>query len=90
MSDLIHKSQIYELLGQSGKKDIHVSDIDLLPTVDAVPVVRCKECVQHNTSNPMTYYVDGVHTRYCRCEILGRLVKDDSFCSFGKRKVGDT
>lgn len=49
---------------------------ELLPTVDAVPVVRCKDCKHH--------YDCGVHF----CNRLGMDCPDDSdfFCSYGERK----
>lgn len=51
---------------------------ELLPTVDAVPVVRCKDCKHH--------YDCGVHF----CNRLGMDCPDDSdfFCSYGERKEG--
>lgn len=48
------------------------------PTVDAVPVVRCKDCKHH--------YDCGVHF----CDRLGMDCPNDSdfFCSYGERKDG--
>ena len=48
------------------------------PTVDAVPVVRCRECKYHHDC--------GTHF----CDALGMDCPDDSefFCSYGKRKEG--
>lgn len=46
--------------------------IDEAPTVDAVPVVRCKDCTQYNGH------------RYCRYTEL--IVLDNDFCSYGERK----
>jgi len=47
------------------------------PSVDAVSVVRCGECIQRNTVNcPM--WKDEV--RYP--------IKDDGFCCYGERKNG--
>lgn len=50
----------------------------ILPTVDAVPVVRCEDCKHH--------YDCGVHF----CDRLGMDCPDDSdfFCSYGERKDG--
>ena len=47
------------------------------PTVDAVPVVRCKDCaVPHN--------------KYTGCPKLNGLVTPpDFYCPFGERKDGD-
>ena len=48
------------------------------PTVDAVPVVRCRECKHHHDCD--THF----------CDALGMDCPDDSefFCSYGKRKGG--
>ena len=53
------------------------SDIKNAPTVDAVPVVRCKDCaVPHN--------------KYTGCPMLNGLVTPpDFYCPFGERKDGD-
>lgn len=52
--------------------------IEKAPTVDAVPVVQCKDCKHH--------YDCGVHF----CDRLGMDCPDDSdfFCSYGERKDG--
>lgn len=50
-----------------------------MPTVDAVEVVRCKDCKY--------YYLDkGCHNR--AAGVLVRRESDD-FCSYGERKDGD-
>ena len=48
------------------------------PTVDAVPVVRCRECKHHHDC--------GTHF----CDALGMDYPDDSefFCAYGERKEG--
>ena len=48
-----------------------------MPTVDAVPVVRCRDCaVPHN--------------KYTGCPMLNGLVTPpDFYCPFGERKDGD-
>lgn len=56
------------------------------PTIDAVPVVRCKDCkgseVFQNDSS-------GVMARYCKAFTLKRMVADDDYCSYGERKDDD-
>ena len=66
-----------------GTKPVHFSAnaIDLAPTVDAVPVVRCREC---GHGMPC---IDG----YVRCSHpSGKsiLMKSSDFCSYGERKEG--
>ena len=50
--------------------------IEQAPTVDAVPVVRCRECKHHHDC--------GTHF----CDALGMDCPDDSefFCSYGERR----
>ena len=50
--------------------------IDDAPTIDAVPVVRCKEC-KHYWKN---------HTDDCSVHVCLASPKDDAFCSEGERK----
>ncbi len=52
------------------------------PTVDAIPVVRCKDC-KHR-------YVDGDNVRYNMCLLNHNKVQsDDLFCADGERKNED-
>lgn len=59
------------------KKEFSVlkSVVDQMPTVDAVEVVRCKDCASGKgaTHKVCPLYRDG-------------LMKDDDFCSVGERK----
>ena len=66
-----------------GTKPVHFSAnaIDNAPTVDAVPVVRCRDCGHGMRC------VDG----YVRCSHpSGKsiLMKSSDFCSYGERKEG--
>ena len=56
------------------------SFIDDAPTIDAVPVVRCREC---------KYHKDTSVTEYEHCCLIGQTVRYDDFCSHGERKGGD-
>ena len=51
------------------------------PAIDAVPVVRCKDC-KHRGKLYRNHLCD--HPK----AILGRVV-DDDFCSYGERKDGE-
>ena len=63
--------------GEFWDEAVLVSDIKNAPTIDAVPVVRCKDCaVPHN--------------KYTGCPMLNGLVTPPNFyCPFGERKDGD-
>ena len=50
-----------------------------LPTIDAVEVVRCKDC-------KFGVYEKGRGIYHIRCEILEFLFQDDDYCSYGERK----
>lgn len=52
------------------------------PTVDAVPVVRCKDC--RNYSNVDAHKGKILDFRWCNK--FGNITKEDDFCSYGERK----
>lgn len=54
---------------------VHVREIDKLPTVDAVEVVRCLECKYHNKPP-------------CPMRLSFNWTEGDDFCSYGERKEG--
>lgn len=54
------------------------TDVSNAPTVDAVEVVRCKDCVFQGT-----FRCNMTHTSEWKAE-------DEWFCSYGKRKDGDS
>ena len=63
-------------------------DIDTSPTIDAVPVVRCRECkhfnlITHECENELlsTDHEDGAS--------YSLNFYDDDFCSYGQRKEDD-
>ena len=58
-------------------------DIDLAPTVDAVPVVRCKECVHRD---PEDHRCDCGGHEWIKGRVLP--MPDDWFCADGERKDG--
>lgn len=49
-----------------------ISDINNMPTIDAVPIVRCKDCKHFDGSYPMC----------CRFE---ETFESDGYCSFGEK-----
>ena len=53
--------------------------INLQPAVDAVEVVRCKDCERRTQSCGMVLH----------CSLNGIQVDDDDFCSYGKRVKKD-
>lgn len=65
LDDVVAK--IYEAIGE-------------LDPVDAVPVVRCKDCFY---ANP--FFGDD----YVRCAVWGEDIRKDGYCYCGKRKKGE-
>ena len=55
--------------------------IGRVPSIDAVEVVRCKDCV--NCSECITD--DGMYI-YIRCLRNGATIYEDDFCSWGERR----
>ena len=84
--ELRKKAQWMEMPDRQGinfdVRAVSASSIDLSPTIDAVPVVRCKDCKHRKLSGaaPFMYYCcnnnDG---------LVGGLREND-FCSYGERK----
>jgi hypothetical protein len=58
-----------------------LAEIDNAPTIDAVPVVRCKDCKYKFSAN-------GHNKDGCPLDGVG-LMHDDDFCSCGERKRDD-
>ena len=59
-----------------------VFDVEEMPTVDAVEVVRCRECV----GRP---FWEEDHNGVPVCLLSGLYVRsEDDFCSYGERKEG--
>ena len=62
--------------------------LDKFPTIDAVPVVRCRECKYWkptgskagNSFSDMEYIGGCEFTNYCR--------RESDFCSYGEREEG--
>ena len=57
--------------------------ISNMPTIDAVPVVRCKECwyYQNAKINKKGFLI---------CPASGMEITEDDYCSYGERKEDDT
>ena len=60
-------------------------EINCAPTIDAVPVIRCKDCKYYK----MVYALDREDGRRCIRERYTRDVTDNDFCSCGERRADD-
>ncbi len=61
--------------GEFWDEAVLVSDIKNATTIDAVPVVRCRECMYHNKPP-------------CPMRLSFNWTEEDDFCSYGERKEG--
>lgn len=71
---------VQPVLDYSHNKNIRVCTVDLLealPVVDAVPVVRCKDCKHYNTI--------GCSKGFGWCENIDRGTSDNFYCANGKQ-----
>ena len=57
-----------------------VFDVEETPTVDAVPVVRCKDCKHCDP--------EGYHCDHAMSTAAPLRRKPDDFCSYGERRGG--
>ena len=80
---LVRRTHIHE-------HDCFLRTISLAPTIDAVPVVRCKDCKHCDSAHDCTH-PENIHHYY---DVEGneyesfRMVDPDHFCSYGERKDG--
>lgn len=105
MDDLISRSAAIEALTDAmcmtGHQSRAIDAVRFLPTVEAVPVVRCKDCAR---SRPLRDGEIGVFEPYCLictcphgCGVAypehdmdDRVVLPTSFCSYGYRLHNET
>lgn len=76
----LFNAQIEQGVGVIDAFDAFADALQDTPTVDAVEVVRCKDCKHYK---PEEYE--------CGCDFAGGLpyVKPDDYCSYGERKGYD-
>ena len=81
--ELIHNGETHlDSLAEGFTEAYHIIKY-VLPTVDAVPVVRCKDCKHYDLSVCLKIYSDGsVHPAAWQSR------KPEDFCSYGERKAG--
>ena len=70
-----------EICGYNDGIDIAWNKIDQTPTIDAVPVVRCKDCIRRYDTDecPMCFLIEGKYYEY---------TNENGFCDRGERKEG--
>ena len=70
-----------EICGYNDGIDIAWNKIDQATTIDAVPVVRCKDCIRRYDTDecPMCFLIEGKYYEY---------TNGNGFCDRGERKEG--
>ena len=70
-----------EICGYNDGIDIAWNKIDQSPTIDAVPVVRCQDCIRRYDTDecPMCFLIEGKYCEY---------TNGNGFCDRGERKEG--
>ena len=80
---LIDAELLEEQFGISDADILAKEEIRFAPTVDAVIVTRCKDCVHYDFGVCLKIYSDGnVHPEAWQSR------KPEDFCSYGERKDG--
>ena len=80
---LLSYADLWASCGEHYTAEDVIMMIKTAPTVDAVPVVRCRDCKHYATAD-----FDG--NILCGCTLHSAMVDitPDSFCSYGERKEG--
>lgn len=80
MDDLIRKQDVFKLLIEEFKdsEDLYLAgklfaNVDMIPTVNAEPVVRCKDCVYYSLGKLI-----------CRSRHLNGITPMNGYCHNGK------
>lgn len=81
---LIDADELRSEFGVSDSDIIAKETIDDAPTIDAVPVVRCRECRKWD-ADPDSYGKDDGPKGKCMKSF--EETYDNDFCSYGQRKI---
>ena len=57
-----------------------------IEAIDAVPVVRCKECKKWKADGTYEFGIDGVKRMWGSCSNSLHHCKDNHFCSYGEKE----
>ena len=77
--DLAAMKSVYDSISLDGM----IKGLEDAPTIDAVPVVRCRDCLNGELC------VNLAGAEYVVCKLDEQSVsKPDNFCSYGERKDG--
>lgn len=77
---LIDADALPKYTGYALSADEVAKAVEVAPTIDAVPVVRCKDCKWWGDIDPRNRYTD------CYCHVVECSTEPDWFCADGERK----
>ena len=84
MADLIDRKELRDALYEADAVTMQgVKIINQFPAVNAVPVVRCRECKHWLKDVTVCSGFVG------RCDFVKYMVGAEGYCSYGERKDGD-
>ena len=84
----VYCMELYDEMNYPGRSeefmaaiDVAIADLADAPTIDAVPVVRCKYCIRRYDTDecPMCFLIEGKYYEY---------TNENGFCDRGERKEG--
>ena len=91
-ADALKEGLKEKMFGHPFERTFLSGAIDSEPTIDAVPVVRCRECKHHRDKNEQErqYLVEDILicTSPDATDDCWNAVWPDHFCSYGERKEG--
>lgn len=96
MADLIDRKELRDALYEADAVTMHgVKIINQFPSVNAVPVVRCRECKHFWHYGKTSLFINGKNIKAGWCQRRIRYDEEyrmtaDDFCSYGERKDGDS
>ena len=67
-------------------KAVGTKEIDRSPAIDAIPVVRCKDCKHYKPQKKSAHWENSAN--YCN-RIVTIKVQPYDFCSYGEQKDGN-
>ena len=96
MADLIDRKELRDALYEADAVTMQgVKIINQFPAVNAVPVVRCRECKHFRHYGKTSLFINGKNIKAGWCQRRIRYDEEyrmtaDDFCSYGERKDGDS
>lgn len=91
MDDLIRRGALIDSVDSFAINDTEVMRAEMLreiyeaPAVDAVEVVRCRECIHRKTMRP-----NDPPPHLEKCDKTGKLIRLTHFCGYGARMDAQT